>query len=132
MTLIRMLTFATILTLGACSASGPDGRSAVSDTDKEKLIDVLTLFVESVQGDRFEKAMGFLTQEEKGKMTDASGQVPPAVQKQLKALRLSTLAAKQGVALEKGKLAGIHPWLPNLEHSAQGAGGLDSLPPLFH
>jgi len=126
-----ILAIAALLGLGACGSSGQSGRSGASDSDKEKLIEALTLFVESVQGERFEKAMGFLTPEEKEKMTDPSGQVPPAVQKQLKALRLSTLASKRGVILEKGKLAGIHPWLPNLEHTAQSAEGLDSLPPLF-
>lgn len=129
--MFRMLAVSVILGLGACSPSGSAGRAAGTDKEKERLIDALTLFVESVQGDRFEKAMGFLTPEEKSKMTDASGQVPPAVQKQLKALRLSTLASKQGVVLEKGKLAGIHPWLPNLEHSARDTDGLDSLPPLI-
>jgi hypothetical protein len=104
----------------ACSGTRND-EGARLDPDMEKLIDVLTLFVESVQGDRFEKAMGYLTVEEKSKMTDASGQVPPPVQKQLKALRLSTLANKAGVRLEKGRLTGIHPWLPNIDRSTTGS-----------
>ncbi|MDB5105815.1 MAG: hypothetical protein JWP91_3504 [Fibrobacteres bacterium] len=86
--------------------------------EKERLIDALTLFVEAVQGDRYDKAMGYLTPEEKSKMTDASGIVPPPIQKQLKAVRLSTLASKSGVRLERGKLAGIYPWLPNLERTS--------------
>lgn len=129
---IPILMMAALLGLGACGSSGQNGRSGPSDSEKERLIDALTLFVEAVQGDRFEKAMDYLTPEERGRMTDASGQVPPAVQKQLKALRLSTLASKRGVVLDKGKLEGIHPWLPHLEHSFQGSEDADSLPPLFH
>lgn len=103
----------------SCAGSGRDDGSRL-EPGKEKLIDALTLFVEAVQGDRFEKALGYLTLEEKSKMTDASGQVPAPVQKQLKALRLSTLASKAGVHLERGKLTGIHTWLPNIERSAPG------------
>ncbi len=116
----------------ACSGTRSDEGSRL-DPDLEKVIDVLTLFVESVQGDRFDKAMGYLTVEEKGKMIDASGQVPPPVQKQLKALRLSTLANKAGVRLERGKLTGIHPWLPKIEHSTGGSanGPMNDSPPLI-
>lgn len=116
----------------ACSGTRSD-EGARLDPDLEKVIDVLTLFVEAVQGDRFEKAMGYLTVEEKGKMTDASGQVPLPVQKQLKALRLSTLANKAGVRLERGKLTGIHSWLPNIERSTGGSanGPMNDSPPLI-
>jgi hypothetical protein len=103
----------------ACAGSREDDGSRI-DPDKEKLIDALTLFVEAVQGERFEKALGYLTLEEKSKMTDGSGQVTAPIQKQLKALRLSTLASKAGVHLEKGKLTGIYAWLPNIERSAPG------------
>src|SRR5882672_1489647 len=101
----------------ACSGTRNGEEGPRLDPDKEKLIDVLTMFVESVQGDRFDKALGYLTLDEKAKMVDASGQVPQPVQKQLKAVRLSTLASKPGVRLEKGKLTGIYAWLPNIDHS---------------
>ena len=103
----------------ACAGSREDDGTRI-DPGKEKLIDALTLFVEAVQGERFEKALGYLTVEEKSKMTDGAGQVSAPVQKQLKALRLSTLASKAGVHLERGKLAGISAWLPNIERSAPG------------
>ena len=99
--------------------------------EKEKLIDALTLFVEAVQGDRFDKALGYLTLDEKAKMTDATGQVPSPVQKQLKALRLSTLASKAGVHLEKGKLSGIYAWLPNIDRIAPNEPPRDSASPLI-
>ncbi|GEM_PF-1791639 len=107
------------LLLLACSGNRQD-EGARLDPEKEKLIDALTLFVEAVQGDRYEKALSYLTVEEKGKMTDNSGLIPPLIQKKLKALRLSTLANKSGVRLEKGKLSGIFAWLPNLERTAPG------------
>jgi hypothetical protein len=124
------LILALALILAACSGTRNAEEGPRLEPDKEKLIDALTLFVESVQGDRFEKAMGYLTLEEKSKMTDGSGQVPPPVQRQLKALRLSTLAAKAGVRLEKGKLTGIYAWLPNIDPSAPSEPRRES-PPLI-
>src|SRR4051794_29512602 len=116
---MRRLGFwiASVLLVTSCSGTREGGEDARLDPDKEKLIDALTLFVELVQGDRFDKAMGYLTLDEKAKMVDASGQVPPVVQKQLKAVRLSTLASKPGVHLERGKLTGIYAWLPNISAS---------------
>jgi hypothetical protein len=124
------LILASALFLAACSGTRDAERGPRLEPDKEKLIDALTLFVESVQGDRFEKAMGYLTPEEKSKMTDASGQVPPPVQRQLKALRLSTLAAKAGVRLEKGKLTGIYAWLPNIDHGEPSEPRKEPPPPI--
>lgn len=115
----------------SCSGSRNSGDGEPLDRDKERLIDALTMFVESVQGDRFDKAMSYLTPEERSKLTGPSGQVPATVQKQLKALRLSTLANKSGVRLEKGKLEGIQPWLPNVASSAPAGAGADSIPPLI-
>ena len=124
------LWIASFLLLTACSGNR-NGDDARMDPDKEKLIDVLTLFVEAVQGDRFDKALDYLTLDEKAKMIDASGQVPPPVQKQLKAVRLSTLASKPGVRLEKGKLTGICAWLPNIDHSAPSEAPKESPPVLI-
>lgn len=114
-----LLPFLSCLLLLSCAGSREEDGSRI-EPGKEKLIDALTLFVEAVQGERFEMALGYLTMEEKSKMTDGSGQVTAPIQKQLKALRLSTLASKAGVHLEKGKLAGIYAWLPNIERSAPG------------
>ena len=120
----------SILIFTACSGTR-DQDGAPLPAEKEKLIDALTLFVEAVQGDRFEKALGYVTVDEKAKLTDASGQVPQSVQKQLKALRLSTLANKTGVVLEKGKLSGISAWLPNIEPQAPRQPVGDSVAPLI-
>ena len=114
-----LLPILSCLWLISCAGSREDDGSRI-DPGKEKLIDALTLFVEAVQGERFEKALGYLTVEEKSKMTDGSGQVTEPIQKQLKALRLSTLASKPGVHLERGKLTGIYAWLPNIQPSAPG------------
>ncbi len=105
---------AIALVILSCSGTRSGEEDARLEPDKEKLINVLTLFVEAVQGDRFDMAMGYLTPEEKSRMTEGSGVVTPPVQRQLKALRLSTLASKSGVRLDKGKLEGVYAWLPNL------------------
>jgi hypothetical protein len=123
-----MLALSTLI---ACGGSRKH-EGARLEPEKEKLIDALTLFVEAVQGERYTKALDYLTREERNKMTDGSGLVSPPVQKQLRALRLSTLASKPGVHLEKGKLAGIHAWLPNIERSAPGDAPVsDSSAPLI-
>jgi hypothetical protein len=124
------LWISVALLLIACSGTKGGEEGAQLAPDKEKLIDVMTLFVEAVQGDRFDKAMGYLTPSEKSLMTGGTGVVSTPVQRQLKALRLSTLASKSGVRLEKGLLEGIHPWLPNLGHSPTEP-SRDSLPPLL-
>ena len=116
---LSVLLLLSAIPLVSCAGTREADGSRI-EPGKEKLIDALTLFVEAVQGERFEKALGYLTAEEKSKMTDGSGQVSAPVQKQLKALRLSTLASKAGVHLEKGKLTGIYAWLPNIERSAPG------------
>jgi hypothetical protein len=119
-----------LLVLTACSGSKRDSDGARVDPDKDKLIGVLTLFVEAVQGDRFEKAFGYLTPGERAKMTDASGQPSPMVRRQLKALRLSTLAQKSGVRLQKGKLEGIFEWLPIINPLPASSSSSDSVAPL--
>jgi len=112
----RLLGLCTLMALliGGCAPKHYSDGSPV-DSEKEKLIEVLTLFVEAVQGDRFEKAFDYLTPAERSKMADASGQASPIVRRQLKALRLSTLAQKPGVRLERGKVEGISAWLPALD-----------------
>jgi hypothetical protein len=105
---------ALALSLSACGGTHYGQEDSRIDPDKEKLIDKLTLFVEAVQGDRFDKALGYLTPAEKAKMDEGNATVSPAVQRRLKAVRLSTLATKPGVCLKGGKLEGIYDWLPNV------------------
>lgn len=123
-----MLLICALLALAACGGTKGGEEGVRLEPDKEKLIDALTLFVEAVQADRFDKALGYLTPAEKSLMTSGSGIVSTPVQRQLKALRLSTLANKTGVRLDKGKLEGIHPWLPNLGQTP-GDAPRDSVPP---
>ncbi|MEO6097276.1 MAG: hypothetical protein ABIW76_17045 [Fibrobacteria bacterium] len=128
---LNRLWMLSSLALLAC-AGGRKNAETPLDPGKEKLIDALTMFVEAVQGERYTKALDYLTPEERNKMTDGSGLVSTPVQKQLRALRLSTLASKPGVHLEKGKLAGIHAWLPNIERTTPGDAPIsDSTAPLI-
>jgi hypothetical protein len=113
--------------LAACGGPRTGGDDSRIEPGKEKLIDALTLFVEAVQGDRFDQAMAYLTPGEQASMLEGNGSVTPAIQRRLKALRLSTLASKPGVRLARGKLEGIYPWLPNVEHTPGPAAG--EIPP---
>jgi hypothetical protein len=100
------------LTLVACGGSRPS-EDAI-DPDKVDLIDALTLFVEAVQGDRFDKAFEYLTPAEKRRMLDSGDQPSADIKRRLKALRLSTLAQKSTVRLQGGKVEGIFEQLPSL------------------
>lgn len=128
MSLARICLIGSLL-LAACGGTRSGEEGGRLEPDMEKLIDVLTLFVEAVQGDRFDKAMAYLSPAERSKMLEGNPAVAPPMQRRLKALRLSTLASKPGVHLEKGKLEGIYPWLPNLEHTPAPVTG-DIPPPL--
>ncbi|MBW8887429.1 MAG: hypothetical protein JF616_06680 [Fibrobacteres bacterium] len=118
------------LSLSACGGSHYGQDDTRIDPDKEKLIDKLTLFVEAVQGDRFDMALGYLTPAEKAKMEEGNGTVSPAMQRRLKAVRLSTLANKPGVQLQGGRLEGIYAWLPNVNHVPGPASSGEVPPPL--
>lgn len=120
---------AMALALSACGGPHYGQEDSRLDPDKEKLIDKLTLFVEAVQGDRFDQALGYLTPAEKAKMDEGNPTVSPAVQRRLKAVRLSTLANKPGVRLRGGKLEGIYDWLPSVDHTKSPA-SKDIPPPL--
>jgi hypothetical protein len=120
---------AAALLLSACGGSHPGGDDGRIETGKEKLIDALTLFVEAVQGERYDQALGYLTPAERAQMLEGNGSVTPGIQRRLKALRLSTLANKPGVRLSRGKLEGIYPWLPNVDH-APAAASREIPPPL--
>lgn len=101
--------------LDGCSSRAPD-----IDPRKEPLIDKLTLFVEAVQADKYDQAFGYLTEDERSKMLASGNEPSPEVQRQLKALRLSTLAQKPGVRLVRGKLDGIYEQLPMLNPAPAG------------
>jgi len=109
---IRLIGFLFLLVLSGCSGTKHDADGTPVNKDKEKLIEVLTLFVEAVQGDRFDLAFKYLAPSEMAKMVEANGQPSLLTQRRLKAVRLSTLAKKSGVELDKGKLQGIYEWLP--------------------
>jgi hypothetical protein len=120
---------AAVMLLSACGGARPGADDPRIEPGKEKLIDALTLFVEAVQGDRYDQALAYLTPAEQTLMLEGNGTVTPAIQRRLKALRLSTLANKPGVRLARGKLEGIYPWLPNIEHTP-GPAARDIPPPL--
>lgn len=124
---IRHLGFlACLIVTASCGGSRP-GDEAI-DPDKAELIDVLTLFVEAVQADRYDKAFSYLTSSERARMLESGAEPSPEVKRRLKALRLSTLAQKPSVRLQGGKVEGIFEQLPSLgpvppggrEGSAQG------------
>lgn len=100
------------LVLAACGGSRP-GDEAI-DPDKADLINALTLFVEAVQADRFEKAFGYLTPAERSRMQDSGSEASADIRRRLKTLRLSTLAQRTTVRLQNGLLEGIHDQLPDL------------------
>ena len=101
-----------VFSILACGGSKPEEDGI--DPDKMDLLDALTLFVEAVQAERFDKAMAMLTPEERSRMLDMGGQPSPDIKRRLKALRLSTLAQKAAVRLEDGKVSGIYAQLPDL------------------
>lgn len=115
---ILLTSFLTLALLLGCGGTKKDADGTPVNKDKEKLIEVLTLFVEAVQGDRFDLAFTFLSPTESAKMVEANGQPSMLTQRRLKAVRLSTLAQKSGVELNKGKLQGIYEWLPVISESA--------------
>lgn len=106
-----------VLVLGACSPRPSESGKTPSSAN---IIDVLTLFAESVQGDRFEHAMKFLSVSERARFQEAGGPTSPYIQRQLKALRLSTLAKRPTVQLDKnGLLEGIYDQLPELPYTSE-------------
>lgn len=114
----RFLAGLAFLALTACGGSRP--QEDAIDPDKADLIDVLTLFVEAVQADRFDKAFQYLTSAEKARMLDAGNEPSPDIRRRLKALRLSTLAQKSTVRLQGGKVEGIYEQLPSLGPLPEG------------
>lgn len=111
---LALFTIFSLMLFGCAGSKREDDGTRVKP-EKVRLIEVLTLFVEAVQEDRFDKAFNFLTPEEQNKMTEGSGKMSPVTCRRLKAMRLSTIAQKMGVRLENDKLSGLYQWLPNLE-----------------
>ncbi len=109
----------------ALSCGGSRPQDDAIDPDKAELIDALTLFVEAVQADRFDKAFAYLTPGERSRMMDAGNEPSPDVRRRLRALRLSTLARKPTVRLQGGLLEGIYEQLPSLGPLPPSSGGSD-------
>lgn len=105
------------------ACAGSRSQEAGIDSDKAELINVLTLFVEAVQADRFEKAFAYLTPAEAARMNDSGNRPSPEIKRRLKALRLSTLAQKPAVRLHRGKVEGIFEQLPSLDPLPENPGG---------
>jgi len=106
--LIAALLLSSVLWLSGCG-SGHKGKTSGEDI----LIDQLTLFVEATQGDRWDKAMALLNPEEKSRILGADGVLSEDMKFKLKAMRLSTLAHRGLVRLDKhDKLEGIYDALP--------------------
>jgi len=107
----------TVILFGACSPRPPQ---SVKTSNSGNIIDVLTLFAESVQGDQFERAMKYLSVSERARFEEAGGPNSPYIQRQLKSLRLSTLANRPTVKQDKnGLLEGIYDQLPELPYTSE-------------
>jgi hypothetical protein len=88
--------------------------SGMSSEEKqaEKLLDRLTVFVEAVQADQWERALGYTTATETRMLLGDGAALSEDMKIKLKALKLSTLAHRGKVHLVKDRLEGIHLVLP--------------------
>lgn len=104
------LAFAVGL-LMACSSTKKEvvGQAPRSDD----LLELLTGFGESLSKRNYTTAVDYMVPEEKALMMEG-GSVPTEKQRQLLALRLSTLARHPSIRVENGHIAGIYSVLPNL------------------
>lgn len=96
----------------ACSSTKKDVGQAPRSDD---LLELLTGFGESLSKRNYSKAVDFMVPEEKALMMEG-GSVPTEKQRQLLALRLSTLIRHPSIRVENGHIAGIYSALPNLRH----------------
>ena len=103
------LAFAVGL-LMACSSTKKDVGQAPRSDD---LLELLTGFGESLSKRNYSKAVDYMVPEEKALMMEG-GSVPTEKQRQLLALRLSTLIRHPSIRVENGHIAGIYSVLPNL------------------
>jgi hypothetical protein len=120
----------------ACSSTKKDVSLAPRSDD---LLELLTGFGESLSKRNYTKAVDFMVPEEKALMMEG-GSVPAEKQRQLLALRLSTLIRHPSIRVENGHIAGIYTVLPNLrqgeantmaiadESASPEASGLDGDP----
>jgi hypothetical protein len=106
--------FAAALLGASCASHNPAPEQKVDKSDRDKLLDGLTLFVEAVQGDRIDKAMQYLDPTERYKFESMGGAQNPLLLRRLKAVRLSTLAHRPTVRMGPQGLAGIFDELPSL------------------
>jgi uncharacterized protein YcfL len=83
-----------------------------AEKEKEMLLDKLTLFVESIQADEWDKAIAMLSESDKHALLGNEPSLPLTVKSKLKSLKLSTLAHQGQVQVQKGKLEGIFHALP--------------------
>ena len=103
------LAFAVGL-LMACSSTKQDVAQAPRSDD---LLELLTGFGESLSKRNYSKAVDYMVPEEKALMMEG-GSVPTEKQRQLLALRLSTLIRHPSIRVENGHIAGIYSVLPNI------------------
>jgi hypothetical protein len=95
----------------ACSSTKKQDVSQAPRSDD--LLELLTGFGESLSKRNYSKAVDFMVPEEKALMME-SGSVPAEKQRQLLALRLSTLIRHPSIRVENGHIAGIYSVLPNI------------------
>jgi uncharacterized protein YcfL len=83
-----------------------------AEKEKEILLDKLTLLVESIQADEWDKTLAMLGESDKQALVGSGQQIPVTIKSKLKSLKLSTLAHHGQVQVQKGKLVGIVQALP--------------------
>ena len=113
MKITRILWFCVLAAVWMGCSSGQSG-GIEGRPRSDLLLDSLTSFAQSIQEDRFEKALQCLSPSERAKFEAAGGAQNPVLQRRMKSLRLSTLARRPSVRLEKEGLEGIFEELPDL------------------
>ena len=109
----RILLFLLLTTLIiSCSSS----RRANEVPKSDDLLELLTGFGEAISQRNFQKAVQFLTEEERYRITGGQKEVPEEMQQRLMALPLQKLIRKSSIRVEDGRIAGIYAILPSLEH----------------
>lgn len=113
--LLRGLGLSLLLVLCQCAS-----RQSTEEKAAEKLLDRLTLFVEAVQADQWDRALNAVSAVEKRALLGDGASLSEPTKIKLKALKLSTLAHRGKVYLVKDKLEGIHQVLPGGLPAASG------------
>jgi hypothetical protein len=94
-----------------CSTTKKDPNQPQPSDD---ILELLTGFGESISQRDYQRAVGYLTPEDRSLILNANGKVPEDKQRALSALPLQRLIRSQGVRVEGGYLAGIYDRLPVL------------------